>query len=48
MDSVTNISTVDENGVHVVRPMTAQELAELEATRAAMEPTPLPAPITTE
>lgn len=42
MDTETNIATYDENGRPIVRPMTAEELAELEATRAAMPPTPVP------
>ena len=42
MDSVTNIATYDENGKPIVRPMTDEELAELEATRASMPPTPVP------
>ena len=42
MDSETNIATYDENGKPIVRPMTDEELAELEATRASMLPTPVP------
>lgn len=42
MESETNIATYDENGKPIVRPMTDEEFAELEATRAAMLPTPLP------
>jgi hypothetical protein len=38
MDTETNIATYDENGRPIVRPMTDEELAELEATRAAMTP----------
>lgn len=45
MESETNIATYDENGQPIVRPMTDKELAELEATRAAMLPTPLPEPL---
>jgi hypothetical protein len=36
MDTETNIATYDDNGRPIVRPMTDEELAELEATRAAM------------
>lgn len=36
MATETNISTLDENGAVVCRPMTEEELAELEATRATL------------
>ena len=42
MDTEINIATYDENGAPVCRPMTEEELAELEATRALMTPVPLP------
>jgi len=38
MDTETNIATYDDEGRPIVRPMTDEELAELEAARATMTP----------